>query len=289
MAAALTAARVLVRRGLPPKMQDPDDATRTAAVGMSIRQTCGAGRTIRRRAWIVGMALALGSAGACDDDPVVAGNVQGTWALVDDSTGAVYLNVAADEIEIYVEDTVADCFDRTLYEVVEIQGTSFRLAEGSDTLEVRLRRAGDELILTAFDESAAYAATDADLASLPLCEPSAPVAVCTELPPIVVGDVIERTLSVSDPRNRDGSHYHLYRLTLDATATVVIEMSSSDVDSYLALYDEDGDLVEENDDGSGLSLDARIAPTLGAGCWILMATTAGPDDRGDYELTVSNP
>lgn len=238
-----------------------------------------------------GLCLAVVALVACGGDSEgPPGDVQGTWSLVADTTQSVYLRVAADDVEVWVEDRIADCFERTLYTVIEVDGTTFRLDDGADTIAVQMRRDGDELILTAFGDSEAYAATDVDLASLPLCAQVNPGAVCAEQPPLIVGDTIERTLSPTDTENPDGSRRDLYRLDVEATADLVVEMSSTVLDSYLVLYDASGeDIVEFNDDASDLTLDARIAPTLAPGCWILMATSAGPDEFGEYLLTVSNP
>lgn len=238
-----------------------------------------------------GLGLAFAALAACGGDSERrAGDVQGIWALVADTAGSVYLRVGVDDVEVWMEDRIADCFERTLYTVIEVDGATFRLDDGADTIAVQMRRDGDELILTAFEDSEAYAATDVDLASLPLCGQANPGAVCAELPPLAVGNSLVRTLSPADPENSDGSHRDLYRLDIQATTSLVVEMSSTDVDSYLVLYDASGaDIVEFNDDLSDLTLDARIAPTLEPGCWILMATTAGPDDFGDYLLRVSNP
>ena len=179
---------------------------------------------------------------------------------------------------------------RTLYQVVDIDGTRFELASGPDTLAVHLRRDADRLILTAFDDSEAYAATDIDPATLPVCVPETLDVECAVQLLLVVGDTIERTLSPTDPQRTNGSHMDLYRIDVAAAADLVVEMSSEEIDASLALYDATGvSVVAANDDASELTLDARIEATLDAGCWILVATSAGADEFGDYQLTVSNP
>ena len=239
----------------------------------------------------LGLGLALTVMFGCDDGPGGdAGDVAGTWSLVSDSAGAVYLRIDAAEIEIWVEDAFADCFRRTAYQVIEIDGTRFEIANGADTLAVHLRRDADQLILTAFDDSEAYAPTDIDPGTLPVCAPETLDVVCADQPLLAVGDTIERTLSPTDPQRANGSHMDLYRFDVAMPGELVVEMSSEDIDSSLALYDADGDsVVAANDDASELTLDARIEATLDTGCWILVATSAGADEFGDYRLSVSNP
>ena len=88
----------------------------------------------------------------------------------------------------------------------------------------------------------------------------------------------------------DGEHALYYGFTLDQGAQVVIEMTSSDVDSWLAL--RSGTLpgndaaLEENDDG-GVGLDARIERFLVAGRYTIEATTLDAGETGDFTLTLT--
>jgi hypothetical protein len=234
---------------------------------------------------------ALATLTACGDgagrrDP---GDVAGTWALVADSAGAVFLRVSADEVEVYAEAPVADCFEHELYRVLEIEGTRFRLTNDADTFAVDLRREGDELIVDAFGEPEAYASTDVDPTTLPVCTRTSPGAVCAEQEAIGIGEELERTLTGSDATNVDGSHYDLYRLDVAAADSVAIDMSSTEIDAVLVLFDSAGTFVAENDDASSLTLDARLAPALDAGCWLIMATSSGADEFGAYAIGISNP
>ena len=93
-----------------------------------------------------------------------------------------------------------------------------------------------------------------------------------------------------------GEYAMYYEFTLDREATVTMEMTSPDVDSWLALRkgprpgrseeQEERVLLEENDDG-GDGVDARIERSLDAGIYTIETTTWRPGETGDYTLTVT--
>ena len=88
----------------------------------------------------------------------------------------------------------------------------------------------------------------------------------------------------------DGEHAVYYGFTLDQAARVVIEMTSGDVDSWLALRSgapPGNDMaLEENDDG-GPGVDARIERFLAAGSYTIEATTLDAGETGDFMLTLT--
>ncbi|MCS6960139.1 MAG: trypsin-like peptidase domain-containing protein [Pseudanabaenaceae cyanobacterium SKYGB_i_bin29] len=75
------------------------------------------------------------------------------------------------------------------------------------------------------------------------------------------GQLLVETLTSTDPKLPDGSYYKLYDFVGKAGKTVVIEMSSRDLDAYLVLLDPRGEQLAEDDDG-GTGADARITYTL---------------------------
>ena len=87
-----------------------------------------------------------------------------------------------------------------------------------------------------------------------------------------------------------GEHALYYGFTLDEAATVTLEMTSVDVDSWLALRSGSppGVVVplEEDDDG-GTGLDARIERPLVPGSYTIEATTLDPGETGDFTLRVT--
>lgn len=236
--------------------------------------------------WLV-PALCLLSV-ACSDDPTRgAGAVEGTWELTTGEGQEVYLRIAGDDIDVFTEDVIAGCFDHVQYEVLEIDGARFRVGSAQDTFTIELRREDEALLVTAFDQEDAYVASTVDPASLALCQPPSPDADCATLPVVSLETEIEGTLEADDAENDDGSHHDLYALRVDAPAEFEIVMTSSAVDSYVALYDSTGAFIDFNDDASNLTLDARLTQSLAAGCHIVMATSAFPDEFGDYELFVT--
>ena len=87
-----------------------------------------------------------------------------------------------------------------------------------------------------------------------------------------------------------GEYALYYGFTLDEAATVTLEMTSVDVDSWLALRSGSppgGVEPLEEDDDSGTGLDARIERFLDAGDYTIEATTLDADETGDFTLTVT--
>ena len=87
-----------------------------------------------------------------------------------------------------------------------------------------------------------------------------------------------------------GEYALYYGFTLDEAATVTLEMTSVDVDSWLALRSGSPPggvepLEDDNDGGTGL--DARIEWFLNAGDYTIEATTLDAGETGDFTLTVT--
>ena len=87
-----------------------------------------------------------------------------------------------------------------------------------------------------------------------------------------------------------GEYAVYYGFTLEDAATVTLEMTSVDVDSWLALRrgSPPGGVepLEEDDDG-GTGGDARIERFLNAGDYTVEATTLDAGETGDFTLTVT--
>ena len=87
----------------------------------------------------------------------------------------------------------------------------------------------------------------------------------------------------------DGSFARYYSFTLRERLSVTIDLTSSSVDTYLALRNGGGTgtgLIEEDDD-SGAGLNSRIVRTLAAGTYTIEATTAFGGRTGPFTLTVA--
>lgn len=87
-------------------------------------------------------------------------------------------------------------------------------------------------------------------------------------------------------RNDDDSYSDVYQFTLAARTNVAVDMKSGTVDSYLRVFDAQGQLVAQDDDGGPAGLDARAAGQLEAGTYFVMAS-ARPNQVGTYRLDVT--
>ena len=101
------------------------------------------------------------------------------------------------------------------------------------------------------------------------------------------GKALSSTLSSSDKTLPDGSYYKTYQFQGQAGQSVVIEMHSKVIDSYLVLFDASGRKVAEDDDGAG-GKDARIAITLpSTGIYTLYANSYEVGESGSYTISGS--
>ena len=96
------------------------------------------------------------------------------------------------------------------------------------------------------------------------------------------------TTNDCDSRFREGSDAVTYRISVEGTGRVRIDLTSTGADSYLYLLTQDGRRIADDDDG-GAGLNARIERDLEPGVYLIEATTVGGRDRGaaDFRLTVS--
>jgi len=115
------------------------------------------------------------------------------------------------------------------------------------------------------------------------------VAIATEVPPteapaeatgsIAIGSTVTGYLSSGEEGR--------WSFSASAGTTVTINMSSSELDSYLELYDPGGVLLIENDDGAGYP-NARISnyslPV--SGVYRIVARSFGHSSSGSYTLTL---
>lgn len=245
-------------------------------------------RSLLRSPLVVVLAAAA-AAGCGEEGRPQAGEVEGTWALAEDSAGAVVLRVQGSEVDVFTENTIGDCFARADYDIIERRGVDFRITNGPDTVAIELQREEDVLRVTAFGRDAEYTAAAFDPEALPICQPPEPEADCALLPVLTVGSGVVDSLDAADPRTYLGTHYELYAIDFDAPIDVAVSMKSGDVDSYLSLHDSTGAFIQANDDRSSRTLDARLDLSLAAGCHILMATSAAPDEIGEFEVEVAVP
>jgi uncharacterized protein YjdB len=102
---------------------------------------------------------------------------------------------------------------------------------------------------------------------------------------VSVPGTVSGTLSSSDCRLADGSYYDRWRFTLASQSAIVIDLTSSAFDTYLALVNAAGTVVATDDD-SGNGENARISTTLPPGTYVIFATSFDAGKVGPYSLSV---
>ena len=238
-------------------------------------------RTGRMHAVLVLLfAVLLGACG--DDDPSGPGpdDIVGTWELID-GADTTYIVITSSSVATYSD--IGSCFFEAQFEIVDSEDDVYELQhESGATIEVELRRSGDDLLVdeTEFEDS------DFDTDDLDVCEPIA-LPACSTLPELVDGATIDGELDASDPVDLFDAHYELYRIELEGATTVQIDMESTEIDSYLVLYDANEDEIAFNDDRDDTTLDASLEVSLEPGCYIVMATSFEAGEIGAYTVSLS--
>lgn len=104
------------------------------------------------------------------------------------------------------------------------------------------------------------------------------------------GESVRASLQEGDCDFGDGTFMDLWFFELAQQTTVTVEMTSSDIDSYLFLLDEEGTVLAQ-DDNSGGGVDAEVQATLEAGIYWMIANhwppEAGEVIPGAYTITLS--
>jgi S1-C subfamily serine protease len=85
----------------------------------------------------------------------------------------------------------------------------------------------------------------------------------------------------------DSSYFDAYTFDGKAGQTVVIEMNSSELDSYLILLSSDGTDIAQDDDGGG-GRNSKVEVSLPAdGTYTILANSRGTGEIGSYNLRVA--
>ena len=101
-----------------------------------------------------------------------------------------------------------------------------------------------------------------------------------------VGGRVTGRLRTESSRRGDGSHAEYYRLVLTSRTAVTIVLRSAEFDAYLDVQDANGRSVANDDDGDG-GTDARVATTLAAGTYSVIANSLTSGKTGSFSLAVS--
>ncbi|HUF13484.1 MAG TPA: hypothetical protein VMN78_10320 [Longimicrobiales bacterium] len=242
-----------------------------------------------RAALLLALGLAFAAIG-CGDDPVrVTDDVIGTWTTVGEDGGREYIRITESELDVFSEEPFADCFERTPYEILEIDGVAYRVTDQTDTFSVELRRDEENLRVAAFGVSVDYSPTTIDPQTLAQCVTPNPGVACADAPALLTGSTVAGSLAITDAANDDGSRYDAYRIQVEVAVDLVLDMRSPEIDSYLYLFSETGALIARNDDASNRTLNASIEASLDPGCYLVMATSAAPAEFGEYVLELTSP
>ena len=152
-----------------------------------------------------------------------------------------------------------------------ISGTILRLVQGNVVVAV-----GSHLVRGICGNSSAEGGS----ASTP--QPLPPTTTTGSAPPLTRNG----SLAAGDTVHaEDGSYLDEYILTLTAGQPVIIEMSSSDFDSYLEVRQGTQRLISDDDSGGGLNARLRFVPPI-TGRYNIIANSARAGETGAYRLTV---
>lgn len=119
--------------------------------------------------------------------------------------------------------------------------------------------------------------------------PTEPVALDCESdhPAIELGNPISGNITAEDTQLADGTFYDPYSLAIEDAGTYTIRMSSTEVNAYLFLLEQDEQFIADNDDAPGeTTSDAEIVRNLTRGCYMVVANTLEPE-VGSYTIAVT--
>jgi hypothetical protein len=101
---------------------------------------------------------------------------------------------------------------------------------------------------------------------------------------LAAGQSVSGSLVTSDCIVGDGSFGKMYRITVNATTSFQLDLSSGSFDPLMTLVDVGGSVLASDDNGGG-GTSARISRTLGPGTYYVTATSAIPASTGTFTLT----
>lgn len=108
-----------------------------------------------------------------------------------------------------------------------------------------------------------------------------------DYPAVAYGDRIVGALSARSERLDDGSFADGYRFDGEADDVIDAYLVSDGFDAYLILLEDTGEWLQFDDDSGG-NLNARLRQKLPyTGTYVLMATSWGSDEVGDYVLELN--
>jgi hypothetical protein len=110
---------------------------------------------------------------------------------------------------------------------------------------------------------------------------------CTMSVPYTLGSTVSGSLATTDCRLGTGEYVDFYDTSLSTAQALTFNMTSTAVDSWLELYDNDGNLVGFNDDASSGTNNSALRVFAPAGPYFLVASSLTPGETGAYQISSS--
>lgn len=104
---------------------------------------------------------------------------------------------------------------------------------------------------------------------------------------IEIGATVQGELTASDGKSESGRAADAYRFAGREGQRVRIDMSSSDFDTYLQLFDDNRVSLAEDDDGAAEGTNSRLTFTLPRTGHYIVEARAFSEETGGYELTIT--
>lgn len=105
--------------------------------------------------------------------------------------------------------------------------------------------------------------------------------------PIEIGATVAGELTAEDGKSEDGRPADAYRFSGREGQRVRIDMTSSEIDTYLQLFDDNRASLAEDDDGGPAGTDSRLTYTLPRTGSYIVEARAFSDALGPYSLTLA--
>lgn len=105
---------------------------------------------------------------------------------------------------------------------------------------------------------------------------------CDRVHSFSLGNSASGTLDPSDCQLTDGSAVEVYRFRTSTYRTVQATVTSSTIDPYVEIWDQNGNVyAEEDNGGQGYS---QLTVDLPPGTWYIAVTSYNAGEYGDYQL-----
>lgn len=242
-----------------------------------------AGSLARRFMALSAIAIVAAGTGACgdDDDPSgPGGDIAGTW-VTDTGEGLVYVEITSSTFAMYQD--LGECVISVEYDIVDEDDGVYTLELPGSGInqEVEIDRSGDELVI----DGITYESSNVDVDDFELC--TAPeVPSCASVPEIEFGFSEIGDLEQGDEIDQVGAFVDWYaiEITSELPDPVVVAVDSEDFDTYLIVYDEDGNEVATNDDYEEETTNSRVDLSEPNGCYLVQVSSFSAGETGGYEV-----